>query len=434
VLACVWLLLSGNSKMSDEVLDAGSVSVTVSSDAPVSVNASSGASAKFKAPYQVQVCNPQKQTDKSRSYVAYTVRVTKIRDGVESSSFRRFSDFLWIHDQLVQKHPACVVPPMPEKSLTGNFAPELMMFRSRELTRFLQRVSAHPILSADDDFEFFLMAPWDDFTQKRSTTSKESVVGSIFNQVTKMVSGKVEDEDQWFVQLAAELGSRKKLLEGLQESAGGMVAGWRELTSLYNTQAQQLQALSKYFGDSEASHCGEDANAMRADVSVLDEFATHVEHNYFDNLRDYLREIAAIETVLERRTEILRDVASLKKAADKRGAEAVTAYEEGLKKMDDFSKDARADIQRVLDNRQGELERIAINFAQMHRDCFTRTGSDWTAAVNASGFADNSDGAAAAAATTSTTSESLNNAESAGPFSSAVFDGVASSPYATGDD
>jgi len=413
--------------MSDDFAAASPVTVVSSS--------SDSSSKAFKAPYQVQVCNPQKQNDKSRSYVAYTVRVTKVKDGVESSSFRRFSDFLWIHDQLEQKHPSCVVPPMPEKSLTGNFAPELMMFRSRELTRFLQRVSAHPILSADDAFEFFLMAPWDDFTARRANTAKESVVGSIFSTVTKIVSGKVEDEDEWFVKLAADLGSRKKLLDGLQDSASGMVSGWRELTQLYTTQAQQLQALSKFFGDSEASHCGEDAQAMQANVSVLDEFATHVEHNYFDNIRDYLREIAAIETVLNRRTEILREVASLKKQADKKGgADAISAYQEGLQRLDNFTKDARADIQRVLDSRQGELERIAVGFAQMHRDCFTRTGSDWTSAVNSSGLAEDSVPAAAASAKTSTTSPSLNGGDSANPFSSAVFDGVPSSPYATGDD
>jgi len=389
--------------------------------------------------FQVQVCNPQKQTDKSRSYVAYTVRVRKVKDGVESSSFRRFSDFLWIHDQLVSKHPSCVVPPMPEKSLTGNFAPELMMFRSRELTRFLQRCAAHPILSADDDFEFFLMAPWDDFTAKRSTSGDKSVVGSFFNQVSKMVSGKVEDEDIWFVELAADLGSRKKILEGLAESASGMVNDWRELSQLYSAQGQQLQSLSKFFGDSEASRCGEDAQAMQANVAVIDEFATHLEHSYFDNIRDYLREIAAIETVLSRRVELLKNVTSLKKTADKKGADALGAYQEGLQKFDDFSKEARQDIERVLNTRQGELERIITGFAQMHRDCFTRTGSDWTTAMNASGLSEESSSttttsARSSATETTTTTTSLNNAESVGPFSSAVFDGVPASPYATGDD
>jgi len=379
--------------------------------------------------YQVQVCNPQKQTDKSRSYVAYTVKVRKVKDGVESSSFRRFSDFLWIHDQLVTKHPSCVVPPMPEKSLTGNFAPELMMYRSRELTRFLQRVAAHPVLADDDDFEFFLMAPWDDFTAKRSASGDKSVVSSIFGSVTKLVSGKVEDEDQWFVQLAADLGSRKKLLEGLADSAASLVSGWHELSQLYSTEATQLQSLSKFFGDSEASRCGEDAQAMQANVAVLDEFSTHMEHSYLDNLRDYLREIAAIETVLSRRTDLIKEVASLKKTADKKGADALGAYQDGVQRLDNFSKEAREDIERVLETRKGELERIVVGFAQMHRDCFTRTGSDWTNAVNSSGL---TDGPATGASTTTTTTTTTG--DSAGPFSSAVFDGVPSSPYAIGDD
>jgi len=411
----------------DEKQDRGSITSVYLSSPPV-----------FQQPtsekYQVQVCNPQKQTDKSRSYVSYTVRVRKVKDGVESSSFRRFSDFLWIHDQLVQKHPSCVIPPMPEKSLTGNFSPELMMFRSRELTRFLQRVSAHPVLSADDDFEFFLMAPWDDFTVKRNASGKENVVTSLFSSVTKMVSGKVEDEDTWFVQLAADLGSRKKLLEGIQDSASGMVAGWRELTQLYSQQATQLQSLSKYFGDSEASRCGEDAQAMQSNVAVLDEFATHLEHSYLDNMRDYIREISAIETVLSRRNDLLKEVASLKKSAEKKGADGLAARDDAIRRLDEFSDEAQKDIQRVLDTRQGELERIVVGFAQMHRDCFTRTGSDWTSAVSASCLTEDSSKVSTTTTTTTTTTTSLNNAESAGPFSSAVFDGVPASPYATGDD
>jgi len=384
------------------------------------------------AAYQVQVCNPQKQNDTGRSYVAYTLRVRKVKDGVESSTFRRFSDFLWIHDTLVNKYPSCVIPPMPEKSLTGNFEPALMMFRSRELTRFVQRVASHPTLSADDDFEFFLMAPWDDFTAKRSASPvKDSVVGSIFSSVLNAFGGKVEDTDDWFVKISAELGARKTLLQGLQESAAGIVSGWRELTQLYNVQSQQLQALSKFFGDAEASRCGDDAHAMESNVAVLDEFATHVEHSYLDNISDYVREITAVETVLARRLELLKEYKSLSKTAEKKGADALAKRDEALSKFDAFSATAKDDIQRVMDTRRGELERIILGVAQMHRDAFTRTGSDWTTALNSAGAGSD---ASATTTTTTTTTGSLGNAESAGPFSSAVFDGVPSSPYATGDD
>jgi len=391
------------------------------------------------AAFDVQVTNPQKQTDKSRSYVAYTLKVRKMSDGVESSTFRRYSDFLWIHDALLSKYPSCVIPPMPEKSLTGNFEPALMMFRSRELTRFVQRVASHPILSKDDDFEFFLVAPWDDFTAKRSSTPvKESVVGSIFSSVKSAFGGKVEDSDEWFVNISAELGSRKTVLESLQESAAGMVAGWRDLSQLYNIQSQQLQSLSKFFGDKEAARCGEDAHAMEADVAVLDEFATHVEHSYLDNISDYIREINAIQTVLSRRLDLLKEYKSLVKTAEKKGSEAFAKRDDALVKFDQFSDTAREDIKRVMETRRGELERIVIGFAQMHRDCFTRTGSNWTSALSAGagGVAPSSSSSSSMNATTSTTTTTttttttvVSNSEAADPF---TFGGA--SPYATGDD
>jgi len=389
--------------------------------------------------FEVQVTNPQKQDDKTRSYVAYTLRVKKVKDGVESSTFRRYSDFLWIHDLLVSKYASYVVPPMPEKSLTGNFEPALMMFRSRELTRFVQRVSAHPVLSKDEDFEFFLMAPWDDFTAKRNASGmKNSVVNTLLNTVMNAFGGKVDDTDEWFVRTTAELASRKAILESLQSSAMGMVAGWRELSQLYNTQARQLQSLAKFFGDAEAARCSEDAHAMEANVAVLDEFATHVEHSYLDNISDYVREINSIQTVLGRRLELLKDYRNLSKTAEKRGPEAYARRDDSLVKLDTFSNIAREDIKRVMDTRRGELERIIVGLAQMHRDCFTRTGSDWTSALN-SGSTSNeaaaTENTAPAAAAADTTTTPTSPAESAGPFSSAVLeDDNSTSPYATGDD
>ena len=326
----------------------------------------------------------------------------------------------------------------------GKFSAELLMFRSRELTRFVQRVAAHPVLAEDEDFEFFLMAPWTDFSEKRAATpAKESVVGSWFSSIKSALpfGGKGEDPDEWFVATAADLAARKELVEELQESSAGMVSGWRELTQLYGTQAQQMRALSKFFGDTEASRCAEDAAATEANVKVVEELATQIEHSYADNLGDYLREIAAIEAVLERRMALVREYNSLAKVAEKKGAEALAKRDEALAALDAFSKPARADIQRVLDTRKGELERIVVGFAQVHRDCFTQTASSWTSALQASGcVAPASAGSAAATSsstpTTTTTAEtvtSLNNEESVGPFSSAVVDGVPASPYAIDD-
>lgn len=49
------------------------------------------------------------------------VRQTNLSEyrGVEKIVIRRFSDFEWLHDRLVEKHKGLFIPPIPEKSAVG---------------------------------------------------------------------------------------------------------------------------------------------------------------------------------------------------------------------------------------------------------------------------------------------------------------------------
>lgn len=52
-----------------------------------------------------------------RLYVGQT-NLTEYR-GVEKIVIRRYSDFEWLHDRLVEKHKGLFVPPLPDKSAVG---------------------------------------------------------------------------------------------------------------------------------------------------------------------------------------------------------------------------------------------------------------------------------------------------------------------------
>ena len=316
------------------------------------------------------------------------------------------------------------------------------MYRCRELSRFAQRVAAHPILSEDEDFEFFLMAPWTDFTEKRnSKPAKTSVVGSLFGSVKSIFSGKVEDPDEWFVATASELANRKQLLSNMLESCTKMVTAWRQLGEQYNRQATQMRSLSKLLGENDGAHCTDDADATEGSVRILGELATQIEHSYLDNIRDYIREIAEVEAVLARRLVLVKEYNSLAKAAQKKGEDFIAKREEAHAALDTFSASAQTDIQRVLDTRKGELERIVAGFAQLHQECFTQTAATWGGVLGGEGTG--AAAAAAAAATTTTTTTTTGAAaeenpfegEEMSPFSSAVSGGgVPSSPYAMDDE
>ena len=46
---------------------------------------------------------------------------TAIREfgGASFAVVRRYSDFDWLHEQLVRAHPGIMIPPVPEKAIVG---------------------------------------------------------------------------------------------------------------------------------------------------------------------------------------------------------------------------------------------------------------------------------------------------------------------------
>ena len=66
----------------------------------------------------ITVANPQKVGTKG-AYVAYEVRSRCTGGSGDSYTVvRRFSDFLWLHDELQRHNPCLVIPPRPEKALS----------------------------------------------------------------------------------------------------------------------------------------------------------------------------------------------------------------------------------------------------------------------------------------------------------------------------
>ena len=65
----------------------------------------------------------------------------------EFSVIRRFSDFVWVREQLEAEHRGYIIPPVPDKVLMGKLSPDVVAARQRQLERFVQRVARHPALN-----------------------------------------------------------------------------------------------------------------------------------------------------------------------------------------------------------------------------------------------------------------------------------------------
>ncbi|KAJ1446303.1 Vps5 C terminal like-domain-containing protein [Pelagophyceae sp. CCMP2097] len=110
---------------------------------------------------QISVSDPKKEAEGIHSYVSYKVNTQTNLPEFQYGSFsviRRYSDFVWLADQLGKDVPGSIVPPLPEKAVVGRFSSDFVESRRRLLEKFVSRVAAHEELSDSKYFKLFLQA------------------------------------------------------------------------------------------------------------------------------------------------------------------------------------------------------------------------------------------------------------------------------------
>ncbi|EGW30180.1 uncharacterized protein SPAPADRAFT_158723 [Spathaspora passalidarum NRRL Y-27907] len=89
--------------------------------------------------------------------------------GHSKKVIRRYSDFVWLLDFLLQKYPFRVIPGLPPKKFTVGSSPDsqFLQRRRRGLHRFLNQLIKHPVLSEEPVVQTFLSVPTDITTWKK---------------------------------------------------------------------------------------------------------------------------------------------------------------------------------------------------------------------------------------------------------------------------
>ncbi|EGR28318.1 sorting nexin 1, putative, partial [Ichthyophthirius multifiliis] len=74
----------------------------------------------------------------------------------DTEVLRRFSDFEWLYNQLVNKYGGFLVPLLPEKNILTKFNKETMNFsndRKKNLEYFLQKLINHSFLQQTEELQ-----------------------------------------------------------------------------------------------------------------------------------------------------------------------------------------------------------------------------------------------------------------------------------------
>ncbi|XP_050306039.1 sorting nexin-2-like [Anthonomus grandis grandis] len=331
---------------------------------------------------EISIGESQKVGEGMGAYVAYRISTRTnmpIFKRQEFSVTRRFSDFLGLHDKLIEKYLKVgrIIPPAPEKSVIGmtkikmgsstetaqNNGSEFVERRRAALERYLKRTAQHPALIVDPDFRDFLE---DDVELPKATsTSALSSAGvmRLFNKVGETVNKityKMDETDPWFEEKLAHIDGLETQLRKLHGNVEAMVTYRRELANLTNGVSSSAAMLS----------CCEDHSTLSRALTKLAETEEKVESLLLEQantdffilcelLKDYIGLLGAVRDAFHERTKLFQHWQhSQQMLAKKREMKAKYGLQNRTDKMDQANAEV-VEWEAKVDRGQESFDKIS---------------------------------------------------------------------------
>ncbi|OZC08907.1 hypothetical protein X798_03994 [Onchocerca flexuosa] len=210
------------------------------------------------------------------AYIVYkVVTTTQNMQGYRDREYvvwRRFSDFLGLHEKLVEKYfyRGYLVPAAPEKSIAAftrtkmnasvddNTNNEFAERRARGLQRFCMRIARHPKLMFDCDFRDFLTMtaslPKANSTVALSSAGVKRMFKTVGDVFSKMAFH-MDENDRWFEAAQQQMEDMEQNLNKLLRAVESLSSYRRELISGTDSFSKALSMLSSCEENTSLARC-----------------------------------------------------------------------------------------------------------------------------------------------------------------------------------
>ncbi|XP_030848722.1 sorting nexin-33 isoform X5 [Strongylocentrotus purpuratus] len=131
--------------------------------------------------YTCEIKNPKKESKLKgiKSFIAY--QVTPSNTGIRVS--RRYKHFDWLYERLAEKFTLVIVPPLPDKQVTGRYEEAFIEKRMDQLQRWMNRMTAHPVIGPSDVMIHFTSCTDEKlWKQGKRKAEKDEFLGAAFYQ------------------------------------------------------------------------------------------------------------------------------------------------------------------------------------------------------------------------------------------------------------
>lgn len=279
--------------------------------------------------FQITVSDPTKIGDPVRGHVVYTVRTKTTSPHYRRGDFsvlRRFSDFLWLYDQLTANNPGVIVPPVPDKHAFGRFQEQFIETRRAALQRCLGKITAHPILQLDPDLRLFLES--DSFAidvKNRRGAGGETPSTPSGGLLSSWTGPRYVEQDDWFDQRKAYLDHLEGHLKALSKSLDTASKARLDMATAMGEVAEAAQALAdSELGAAMCAALGRLADLARREKGAGEAQATADVSQLLNLADEYVRFIASVRLAFASRVRAyhawqaaLKEVTRIRQLRDK---------------------------------------------------------------------------------------------------------------------
>ena len=190
----------------------------------------------------ITISSPEKKEGGffSNAYITYLITTKEPNLNVR----RRYSDFVWFHQKLLDLYPYIVIPPIPKKNKIGvdNFSNVFINKRMRYLEKFLKWLATNPIIKCSQIFyDFLSIEKAEDLNKKKSEYQKLDKPMNLIEFYAK--NGKVnlginKEKETYFNNISNNNTNNEILLENLNYNL-------KQLKILFDLFIQKIDEVQK---------------------------------------------------------------------------------------------------------------------------------------------------------------------------------------------
>ncbi|KAI4884930.1 hypothetical protein NFI96_013222 [Prochilodus magdalenae] len=347
-----------------------------------------------------------------RDKVKFTVHTKTTLNSFQKPDFsvsRQHEDFIWLHDTLVETEEYAgligtsnnEIPPAPPKPDFESPREKMHKLGEGEATMtkeeytkmkqeleaeylavfkktvqvheiFLQRLSSHPVLSKDRNFQIFL--EYDQDLSVRRKNAKE-MFGGFFKNMVKtadevLISG-IKDVDEFFEQEKTFLLDYFSKIKDSTAKAEKMTRSHKNVADDYIHISVTLNNIGSDDNTALKQHLEKFAELLEKLRKVEGRVASDQELKLTELLRYYMRDIQAAKDLLYRRARALADYENSNKALDKARlkskdvAQAEENQKQCLQKFDRLSESGKKELTSFKGRRVVAFRKNLIEMAEL---------------------------------------------------------------------